>query len=496
MKKCVIIGSGLGGLSCGAILAKNGFEVTVLEQGSQIGGCLQCFRRGDAVFDTGMHYIGSGDKGQTLHTILHYLDVDKDIKLSRLDPKGYDIISFKGEHYRMANGREEFVKALTEHFPKSADELNRYYDLVKLVSASSPMHSLNKDADLNVYSEYLSKSVNEIIDSVISDPLLREVLVGVSPLYAGEKNCTPFSNHALIVDFYDQSAFRIVGGSSVVADSLADNIRKHGGKVLLRTRVEKIECDATEAKAVITSEGERIPADVVVSAIHPASTLALVDSHLIRPASRHRIESYRNTTSAFTVYLKFRENSVKYMDSNLYYYRGGSTWGCQDYDSKSWPKSMLYMHFCHKQNPVFARAGEILTYMNFDDTRQWLGTHVGNRGADYEAFKREKAEQLIDALNEEVPGIKDNIEKYYTSTPLTYLDYTGIPGGAMYGVVKDVNIIGSGNVSCRTRIPNLLLTGQCITLHGMLGVLAGSLLTCSELLTRDEIFRQLDEAKK
>ena len=69
MKKCVIIGSGLGGLSCGCILAKNGYEVTVLEQGLQAGGCLQCFRRGDAVFDTGMHYIGSADRGQVLHKI-------------------------------------------------------------------------------------------------------------------------------------------------------------------------------------------------------------------------------------------------------------------------------------------------------------------------------------------------------------------------------------------------------------------------------------------
>ncbi len=74
MKKCVIIGSGLGGLSCGCILAKNGYEVTVLEKDRQIGGCLQCFHRGDTVFDTGMHYIGSAEPGQVLHTIYHSPD--------------------------------------------------------------------------------------------------------------------------------------------------------------------------------------------------------------------------------------------------------------------------------------------------------------------------------------------------------------------------------------------------------------------------------------
>ena len=135
MKKCVIIGSGLGGLSCGCILSKNGYEVTVLEQGDQIGGCLQCFHRGDVMFDTGMHYIGSAQPGQTLHTILQYLGIGSEVKLSWLDPKGYDIISYQGEHYHFANGKEAFVDSLASHFPNSRDELNRYYDLIKLVSS-------------------------------------------------------------------------------------------------------------------------------------------------------------------------------------------------------------------------------------------------------------------------------------------------------------------------------------------------------------------------
>jgi all-trans-retinol 13,14-reductase len=119
VKKCVIIGSGLGGLSCGCILAKNGYEVTVLEKDKQIGGCLQCFRRGDAIFDTGMHYIGSAEPGQVLHTIYRYLGIDSDISLSKLDPMGYDVISFGGDHYRLANGKENFIHAYQNNSPKA-----------------------------------------------------------------------------------------------------------------------------------------------------------------------------------------------------------------------------------------------------------------------------------------------------------------------------------------------------------------------------------------
>lgn len=493
MKKCVIIGSGLGGLSCACILAKNGYEVTVLEQGEKIGGCLQCFKRGDALFDTGMHYIGSAEPGQTLHTMLRYLGLDSKNLLSRLDPKGYDIVSINGEQYPLANGREPFVDALAERFPGSREELFRYHDLVKKVAEASAMHSLKRDIDLNVNAEYQMRNVNEVIDSIISDPLLRQVLAGIQPLYAGEKDHTPFSTHALISDFYNQSAFRIIGGSSRIADALEATIRRFGGKVFVSQQVTKIECDDSRATAVVTAQGERFAADLIVSAIHPARTLDLLDTKLIRPAFRKRIKNARNTIAAFTVYLKFKKNRVPYLNRNVYYYRSKDVWHCQDYNDTTWPKYLLYMHFCHEHNPRYAETGEIITYMNIHELDQWMGTRVGSRGEDYEAFKRKKAETVIDALEEVVPGIRNDIESYFTSTPLTYLDYTGNPEGSMYGIAKDVDNIGSGTLSCRTSIPNLLMTGQSITLHGMMGVLSGSLLTCAEVLTRDEIFAQLKQ---
>lgn len=66
-KKVVIIGSGMGGLSCAIVLAKNGYDVTVLEQGVQSGGCLQCFKAKGAKFETGMHFVGSADNTMKRH---------------------------------------------------------------------------------------------------------------------------------------------------------------------------------------------------------------------------------------------------------------------------------------------------------------------------------------------------------------------------------------------------------------------------------------------
>ena len=71
----VIIGSGLGGLLCGAVLSLEGYQVTVLERNKQIGGNLQTFSRDKHIFDSGVHYIGSLGKGQNLYKVFKYLGI-------------------------------------------------------------------------------------------------------------------------------------------------------------------------------------------------------------------------------------------------------------------------------------------------------------------------------------------------------------------------------------------------------------------------------------
>ena len=63
----------------------------------------------------------------------------------------------------------------------------------------------------------------------------------------------------------------------------------------------------------------------------------------------------------------------------------------------------------------------------------------------------------------------------------------------MYGVAKDITLGSACRVPQRTKVPNLLLTGQNINSHGMLGVIVGSIVTCSELLTSKTIYQQITD---
>ena len=475
MSKVIIIGSGLGGLTCGFILQKNGYDVTVLEQSHQIGGCLQCFSRQGVKFETGMHFIGSATEGQTMNRLMNFLCLT-DVELSPLDPKGYDTIALAGEIFRFPNGRDAFVEQMSSYFPKEKDNLKHYINLVARIASASTLNSLtSEERDLAMNTEYQTRSINDVLESLFRDEILRNVLVGNLPLYAAERDKTPFAQHAFIMDFYNQSAFRVVGGSDVIAHSLARSIKEMGGQVLTDKRACRIRCNETQATGVETADECFFPADYVVSTVHPARLLELLDTKLIRPAFRSRLSNIPNTTGCFTLYVKFKENTMPYMNTNFYGYHSSSPWDCDQHD-------YLYMHHCHRDKARFAKSGVVLSYMKMDEVARWQGTYVGHRGADYEAFKHEHAEQLIQDVERHHPGFTAAIDTYFTSTPLTYLDYTGTENGSMYGVAKDIHLGPAGRVPYRTKVPNLFLAGQNVNSHGMMGVLVGTIVTCSELL--------------
>lgn len=496
MKKCIIIGSGLGGLSTGVILAREGYEVTILEQERQIGGCLQCFVRRGVKFETGMHFIGSAKEGQTLHRLFRFLEIDDKFRLSELETDGYDVINLQGREYSIPNGREALIESLGKEFPHQKQNIVQYMDCVERVANASSLHTLDTaKANTAISTEYQLRSINEVIDGIITDETLSNVLVGNLPLYAGQKNKTPFSTHAFIMDFYNQSSFRIVGGSDAVGFALEQVLNKYGGRVITESKVVRILSNEKGTTGVQLADGSQMEADIVVSAIHPATTLDMVDSPFIRRAFRNRIQGLPNTMGIFAVYLDFKDAEMPYMNHNYYGYPHHSPWESEHYTLEDWPRGYLYMHFCHEDNPQYARGGVILSYMRFEEMSPWLNTQVGKRGEEYESFKQQRAERLIDCVEHNLPGLRQAIHHYYTSTPLTYLNYTGTPEGSAYGIARDITLGVSCHIPQRTKLPGLYLTGQNINSHGILGVLVGTIVTCSDLLGTEYLYQKIKEAE-
>ena len=121
----IIIGSGLGGLECGAILSKEGYHVCVLEKNELFGGCFQTYQRGGHRMDTGIHYIGSLDEGQIMNQYFRYFGIMDKLSIQRMDEEGFDRIYYKNAIYDYAMGHERFMETLCHSFPHERENLKR-----------------------------------------------------------------------------------------------------------------------------------------------------------------------------------------------------------------------------------------------------------------------------------------------------------------------------------------------------------------------------------
>jgi len=492
MKKydIVIIGSGLGGLICGYILSKNGYKVGIFEKHFQIGGCLQTFERKGITFDTGMHYIGSMEPGQLLYRIFKYLDLLDDVKLHKLDTEGFERISLNGKEFNFAMGYENFVDTLAQSFPNERKILEKYASDLKKYTTSSPIFNPEKLAAIQFFTQDAVKTgIGDYLDALTSNSELKNVLSATNMLYAGKRDKTPLYIHALINDFYIQSAWRIVGGANVIADSLCKSIESFGGEIFTQSEVKSIVCNASQATSIILANGETIEANYFISDAHPEVTLKMLDTPLIKRVYRERIVNLENTVSNFTLYIVFKPDTVPYANYNFYKFNTDSVWDSTEYNQIDWPRNYILMHQVPQKNMAFAESGVLITYMRFEEVEKWSNTCIEKRGEDYKQFKEAKKEILLRQLEIDFPGIRKNIKEVYTSSPLTLRDYTGTKDGSMYGVLKDKNHLEQTFISHHTKVPNLFFTGQNINSHGILGVAVSALITSSEFVDMKKVVK-------
>ncbi|EGV42910.1 NAD(P)/FAD-dependent oxidoreductase [Bizionia argentinensis JUB59] len=498
----VIVGSGLGGLVSAVILAKEGFSVCVLEKNQQFGGNLQTFARDKSIFDTGVHYIGSLSKGENLYQYFNYLGIMDDLVLKKMDEDSFDVISFDDDEktYPYAQGFDRFKTELIKDFPEEAAAITTYCEKIKETCDKFPLYRLKPGRP---YADgVFTLQVKSFLESITTNKRLQAVLAGSNFLYAGDGYKTPFYVHSLSVNSYIQSAYRCINGGSQITKLLIKQLKKHGGEVYKYHEVKNLECENGKIKSAVCTNENRIDGDTFISNIEPKITLDLVGKEHFRKSYTNRIQGIESTISAFSLYIVLKPDSFKYINKNYYHFKTrDAVWNAQHYTQESWPESYMLSMGIKKDHAVYGDNITIMTYMHFDEVEPWSGTfntvaQKNERGQTYEAFKKEKAEIIIDQLEKKFPNIRDCIQSYYTSSPLSYRDYIATNRGSMYGYAKDVDKSMQSFISPKTKIDNLLFTGQSLNMHGILGVTISGVITCSELLGQDYLLEKIIAANQ
>lgn len=495
-KSAVIIGGGLGGLFTGAILSKEGIDVTVIEKNAILGGGLQSFVRFGEVFDTGMHVIGGMQPGGNIRRICEYLGVFDKVHIKDVDPETTDTLYFAEDKksYHISQGKTEFVNALSKDFPAEKENLTAYVDALYNIVDELDMFYLKPSADfIFVHSEEFMMAANDFISKYIRDPKLCNILAYMNPLYGGKKNMTPAYIHALISVLYINGPSRFAGGSYLFANTLRDCIIENNGKVICGDGVKAITTEDRMVTGVRTEKGFEFTADWYISAIHPCTLFKLMEDPSVFPkAYRNRLNEIPNSYSAFTLNIKLKPGTFRYINHSAYYMsRYDNIWSFDD-PQKEWPLGFLYMTPPDIEQGEFSRKMVITAPMTWNEVKKWEDTKVGHRGKEYEEWKAECAEKLISRLEELYPDFRDCIEAINTASPLTIRDFYAVKEGSMCGYSKDCNNITLSQVPVVTKVRNLLLTGQNCNVHGFCGVPLTAINTCEVILGRNYVINKIN----
>ncbi|MCM1168331.1 MAG: NAD(P)/FAD-dependent oxidoreductase [Bacteroides sp.] len=489
-----IVGSGLGGLACGVMLAKEGMKVCVLERHSGVGGCLQSFYRKGRILDTGMHYAGSLQPGQILHQYFKYFGVIDRLRLQRLDPDAYDVIVLDNKEYCYANGKDRFAARLAGYFPNEKAGIDKYCRLLQTVGDLISPDVLRSGRISRGGLDFMNVSAYDVIAGCTQNETLRNVLAGTASLHSGDRLRTSFYEHGMIMYSYMESAYRFKGGSQHVADALADEIKKHGGEVRTESEVTALEVKDSAVRKIMIGEQDAITAEHVISDIHPANMLdMLMGEKVLRPTYRRHVRELPNSYGCFTAHLLMRPGMTPYLNRNYYIHNRTDVWEQKgEYRGCNLPVVLVSMQ--PSLNNDYSEAISLLSPMYAEEFAPWSATKVGKRGENYEALKKRYAQAMVETVSRVLSGLEPQIEDIYTSTPLTYRDYTCTVDGSAYGIVKDCRSALLSRIPVRMKIENLYFTGQNLNMHGCLGVCASAAVTCSVLLGEEYLVKKIGNA--
>ena len=494
-KNITILGAGLGGLITGAILAKEGHQVTLVEKNHHVGGGLQSYKRFGTIFDTDMHLFGGMKPDGNIRKICDYLGIVDQFKVKNLDDsRNVDIyVDEEQKSYYVNLCKEGFVESFSAYFPNQADNLEQYLKAVNHIMDHFDLFYLRpKRRPLYEYTDDFKMPANVFIAKYVNDKKLQSLLAIVNLLYAGEADVTPAFLHAAISTIFLNGACRVAGGYSTFADALADCINKHGGKIIIDCPINEI---VTENRMVKSIKADKfsIPCDCLISAIPPKTMVSLLNNRkALSNAYQTLVFEKKDSLSAFIINIKLKKDTLKFSNRIGFFLKHyDSVW--KAYTGGDIEKFLYMTPPSHNQDE-YAETLNIIVPMEWSLVKKWEDTKQGHRTNDYFAFKTSVYEAVMKELSKIVPNIQDMVDKADTATPLTIRDYTGVGSGAMCGGRKDCNSTLQF-LPVATRIPNLFITGQNVFMHGFCGVTLTAIQTCEAILGEDYIVNKLNNIK-
>jgi len=473
----IVIGSGLAGLSCAAAFARQGFKALVLEQHDKPGGFATAFKRpGGFNFDVSLHSTTVGERDgrfNLIHGFPEITDVEfllhpclflsiypeHDLRVAQRDPGAYI-----AQLCQLFPEENENIKGLFTDMQGLADDIGR------LSAKQGQVNMSNFPNDFPFLFKFYSKTWGEMVDTRIRNPKLKAMVSGQWGYYGLPPSKLSCFYYALpFMGYLSAGGFYPKGRSQDISNALVKYLQEHGGKVLLKTRVDKIILKDGMAAGVLIQNGEEFKARAVVSNASPFETMGrLIGDPAILAAEEAKWQKYSVSLSSFQVFLGLKEDLVKKLgikDSEIFletsYDPEAAYAGALKGDVESGGVGItLYDNV----NPEYSPKGKnTINLMTLQGYEPWVKYEKAYLAGDKKEYRKEKvrmAEILIAKAEKALlPGLAKAIQVKEIATPLTNRRYTGHHRGAIYGWDQTVNNSGNTRVGHRTPVKNLYMAG-------------------------------------
>jgi len=526
----IIIGSGIGGMTTGAILSKTGRRVLVLEQHDQAGGCCHSFLDKGYEWDVGIHYIGEMGSQTINKTLLDQIS-DGQIEWASLDDEfdviqiGYDDATSRS--YPVKTGMEPWKAHLKKQFPEEHDAIEKYFHLLKTTSKSSTIHGALKLLPLWVVRIALATGVLRFFTNLFRPEYTRPLLDVVTDLTSnkdlqtmfmycwGDFGCPP-SKTTFVMQatlnrhFMRGGAHYPVGGSSEIAFNIIPVIERAGGRVLVRANVTSILSKRGKVCGVRVKKGteeHEIFAPMVISSAGLYNTFQkLLPPQIASKSYYSRIcRELKPGIGAMNVFLGLnvsaeelgvKRQNIWAFTSNDIDKDGLDYFNLPVDEALDSDVPLLFISFPSAKDPEWAKhpgreqktTVAIVTLANWEWFNKWQDGQVKKRGDDYEEIKDAIGHKMIEQTCKLFPQIRDKIDFTEIASPVTNKYYLEQPHGEIYGLdhsIERFDPMMVAQLRPETDVPGLYLTGQDILSCGFTGALFAGVVSAQAILGRN-----------
>jgi all-trans-retinol 13,14-reductase len=499
----VIIGSGLGGLSCGAAFARQGFKPLVLEQHYVPGGYASTFKRpGGFVFDVSLHSTVVGERNG-IHNLIPGFPEIEDVEFVP-HPSLYRAIFPDYDYQVPQKNLKRYIEMLVGYFPEEKQGIQGLFDdMSGLAGDINRYQQAGGKIDMSTFPKefpYLFKTFNltwgAMLDKRIENPKLKALISALWGYFGLPPSKLSCFYYALpTIGYLQEGGYYPKGRSQKMSDAFVQFIEDHGGTVKLKTRVEKILTKDHAAYGVKVEDGTEYTARAVVSNANAFDTfLTMMDEKDYLKDYLADFDKYSVSLSCFQVFLGLKKDLVKEVgieDSEIFYASGydddaGYNAMLQADVENSGYGVMLYDNLYKGYSPEGKNTINILVLQGYDHWEKYEADYRKGNKKEYKAEKERMADILIKKVEETVlPGLSESIEVKEIGTPLTNWRYTRNYRGAIYGWDQTMNNTGPNRVPHTTPIENLYLAGAWTQPgHGYGAVIPSGLMCFGEIMKK------------